>query len=335
MPEAISAASAIFHFEPSADRARFLDRRMRLRLRDSLAHIFEQSRDHLTLHRTQLDRFLSRLAAYPVSPLAFSLYCDLVIAIEGDELDEAGHLIDELVALPWHRPGLEILDLGDPQRDPVAQRYARFIDSDPDVPFQIFPPSAKAAEACRRQIYDALALMDAGDRKLAEEIRALLREVILAAGTEDPKALTFDGASAFMLWGAIIINANRQDGELGMVQMLAHESAHNLLFGMTTDEPLLFNSPEERFASPLRADPRPLEGIYHATFVAARMYRALRVLLESRGLSAIQETQARKDLADNLRFFKLGSDTIKRHGRLTDMGEAIFQNVCGYMADAE
>src|SRR5204863_186223 len=88
---------------------------------------------------------------------------------------------------------------------------------------------------------DAFALLDAGDPELAGEIRALLREIILAAGSKDPKALTFDGASSFMLWGAIIINADRSDGPIGMVQMLAHESAHNLLFGFSADESASFS----------------------------------------------------------------------------------------------
>jgi hypothetical protein len=50
-----------------------------------------------------------------------------------------------------------------------------------------------------------------------------------------------------------------------MVQMLAHESSHNLLFGFSADESLVENSPEELFPSPLRMDPRPMDGICHAT----------------------------------------------------------------------
>jgi HEXXH motif-containing protein len=125
--------------------------------------------------------------------------------------------------------------------------------------------------SCREQIKDAFALMDQGDPGLAAEIRALVLEIILAAATENPKTMTFDGASAFMLWGAIMINANRRDGAVGMVQMLAHESAHDLLFGLCATEPLVENAPDELFLSPLRIDPRPMEGIYHATFVTARM----------------------------------------------------------------
>jgi HEXXH motif-containing protein len=304
---------------------------MRLCLKDSLSHIFDQSREVLNLPQVPLDRFLSQLEGKPVSPLAFSLYCDLVIAIESDELSEASQLIEELTALPEHPGGPKIFELADPRRDSTARRYVRFMDTDPQMPFEIFPPSREAAESCRNQIKGAFALMEAGDPDLASEIRALLREIVLAAGTVGTSAYTFDGASSFMLWGAIIINANSSFGELGMAQMLAHESAHNLLFGLCTDEPLLNNSPDERYASPLRPDPRPLEGIYHATFVSARMYRAVKTLLESGTLSHELEKKARQDLETDARCFSQGMEVVKRHGKLTEIGQAIIQGASDYM----
>src|SRR5206468_2019299 len=169
----------------------------------------------------------------------------------------------------------------------------------------------------------------------AAEIRALLREIVLAAGTKDPNAFTFDGASSFMLWGAILINANRSDGELGMVQMLAHESAHNLLFGLSADESLVENSADELFPSPLRVDPRPMDGIYHATFVTARMHRAIKGLLDSGLLSATQKQMAEKELADNARLFANGIETVDRFGTLTPLGKIVMEGAKAYMAGGQ
>ena len=321
----------LFDFSPSAARAKFLDDRMRSRLADSLGHVFEQTRDAFSLPSAQLEVFLSQLRNHPISPLAFSYYCDLVIAIEQDDLTEARQLIQDLILLPPHSGGPEVVDLGDPQTDLHGERYARFLNADLDVNFEIFPPSDSASQSCRQQIRDAFALMDVADPELATEIRALLREIVLAAGTENPTAMTFDGASAFMLWGGIIINANRRDGALGMAQMLAHESAHNLLFGICTDEPLLLNPPEERYPSPLRIDLRPLEGIYHATFVSARMFRVVKNLLAHGQLMPEVAAKARKDLADNARYFSQGFATVRQHGKLTELGEIILSNAADYM----
>jgi hypothetical protein len=323
-------------FEPNAERVRFLDRRMRSRLAGSLRHILEQGNGLLRVPSQQFQKFLNQLESEPVSPLAFSFYSDAVLAIEEDEIEEASRLLREMISLPAHSGGILISELGNPQQDPTAQRYARLlIDPDESFKFEIFPPSDEAAANCRRLIKEAFELMGAGDPELAAEIRALLREIVLAAGTLESKAMTFDGASAFMLWGAIIINANQRKGELTMVQMLAHESSHNLLFGFSADESLVENPPEELFPSPLRVDPRPMDGIYHATFVTARMHRAVKGLLDSGILSAAQKEIAEKELADNTRLFANGVETVDRFGKLTPLGKIVMEGAKAYMASAQ
>lgn len=305
---------------------------MRSRLADSLDHIFGQANELLNIPQERIQEFLSRLRNQPISPLAFSFYSDAVIAIEDDDIEGASELLSELITLPSCNGELEISALADPKDDSIAQRYARFLNTDPSVTFEIFPPSQEAFTNCTSQIQDAFALLDKGDPELAGEIRALLREIVLAAGSKDPKAMTFDGASSFMLWGAIIINADRRDGAVGMTQMLAHESAHNLLFGFSSDEALVDNPPDELFPSPLRLDPRPMDGIYHATFVTARMYRVVRQLLESGVLNGAERQKAEKDLADNARLFKKGIETVEKYAKLTPLGESVMRGASEYMA---
>jgi len=322
-------------FEASAERVRFLDQRMRSRLAESLRHIWEQGEGLLQVPSEKFQKFVDNLESQPVSPLAFSLYSDAVLAIEEDDINEASRLLREMISLPAHPGGTLVSELGDPKQDPTAQRYARLLlDSDPhdSFKFEVFPPPPEVAANCRGLIKDAFDLMDTGDPELAAEIRALLREIVLAAGSLESKAMTFDGASAFMMWGAIIINANQPKGELTMVQMLAHESSHNLLFGFSTDEPLVENSPDELFPSPLRMDPRPMDGIYHATFVLARMHRAVKGLLNSGILSATQREIAEKDLADNARLFADGIEIVDRFGKLTPLGRIVMEGAKAYMA---
>lgn len=307
---------------------------MRSRLAESLRYILSQGEGILSIPHDRFQKFLTDLEAEAVSPLAFSFYNDVVLAIEEDDIETASGLLTELTKLPPRTTGLEILDLPDPNLDATGARYARFLNDDPSIKFEIFAPPQEVSDNCRAQIRDAFALLDKADPDLAAELRALLREIILAAGTLDPKALTFDGASAFMLWGAVILNANRSDGTIGMVQMLAHESAHNLLFGFSADQSLVENSPEELFSSPLRKDPRPMDGIYHATFVTARMYRAVRQLLASGVLNAAEKEKAQKDLADNARLFKHGIETVQKFGKLSPLGQTVMRGAIEYMSAA-
>jgi HEXXH motif-containing protein len=302
-----------------------------MRLADSLRYIRSQTTGRLKLPQEKWSRFLLQLETQSVPPIAFSLYADAVFAIEAGDLDQAARLFEELLSLPRHPGKTVIAELGDPRHDATARRYARFLDEDPTMAFAISAPSLAAARNCRGQIQEAFALMEAGDPPLAAEIHALLREIILGAGSEDPNSPVFEGASSFLLWGAIIINANRLHDAVAMLETLAHESAHNLLFGISADEPLVENSPDELYPSPLRSDRRPMDGIYHATFVTARMHRAVARLMESQLLSgSARETAARK-LEENAALFERGIETVEQYGRLTSLGREVMAGATDYM----
>jgi hypothetical protein len=321
----------IVDFEPDADRALALDRRMRTRLGASLRYIAGQARGHIAVPPA-LDGFLARLAAGPVDAATFGAYCELVLAIDDDELDRAEALLAEIAGAPNRAAALVVRDLADPKADPIAERYVRLIDSDPTVSFEVLPPPPDVAAACREKIAAALALLDTGDPALAAEIRVLIGEIVLAVGVEDPKALTFDGASSFMLWGSLVLNARGPKTPLEMAEALAHESGHNLLFGLCADGALVENDDEAVFASPLRPDPRPMDGIVHATYVTARMHRAVLALERAGVLDAAAVAEAHRSLAAHRRAFAEGMAVIEAHGRLTGRGRAILAGARAHMA---
>ena len=99
------------------------------------------------------------------------------------------------------------------------------------------------------------------------------------------------------------------------------------------DEPLVTNPLDERYSSPLRADPRPMDGVYHAAYVLARMHYASSRLHSS----GILDQDDSAIVASRIKGYgSLAADglaTIRRHGRLTDMGEAILRGAEDYMAE--
>ena len=159
-------------FSPSARRAVFLDQKMRRDLAASLRHIFQQASGRLAVNAAALENFLTRLEHHPVSPLAYSYYCDAVLAIEDNEAAKASQLLGELFQLLAQSASLTVSDLGDPVHDPVAQRIVRFIDTDPDVRFLVLPPSRAESAQCRSLLDKAFALMAAGDPELAADRKA-------------------------------------------------------------------------------------------------------------------------------------------------------------------
>ena len=319
-------------FDPSRARADAVSARMRGRLAESLRYILDQATGHMTVPWTEMAGFLARLTSGPVSPLVFGTYCDLVLALDANALDEAEALLREIAGAPTAPAGLRILDLGDPTVDPSANRYRRLVDTDESLPFTISPPPAAGAATIRALIAQAFVLMDAGNPQLAGEIRGLLSEIVLAVGSDDPTAVQFDGVSSFLLWGATVFDVRSYKTALEMVQALAHESGHNLLFGLCADGPLHRNDDDERFASPLRIDPRPMDGIIHAAYVTARMHQSVQRLLDAGVLDEAQTEEARAANIANAKRFAMGIDTVDRNAKLTPLGRSVMDNARAYMS---
>ena len=323
---------ALAGFDPSGARAEAVNARMRRRLADSLRYILDQAGDHLRVAPDAAAAFFARLESGPVSPLVYGAYCDLVLAIDADALDEARQLVAEIIAAPNCRTGPRIIELKDPKTDARANRYLRLVDTDVDVPFGIAPPQPALAERVRGLLDQAFPLLERGNRPLADEVRGIVREIVLAGGIDDPEAIQFEGVSSFMLWGAVVLNVDGYNSALDMVQALAHESGHNLLFGLCAYGPLHENGDAERYSSPLRTDPRPMDGIVHATYVTARMHQAVQRLADTGVLDAAQAAEARAAAAANAKRFAMGMETIGRHARLTPLGRAVMGGAERYMA---
>jgi HEXXH motif-containing protein len=320
-----------FRFWPDPKRAVALDRHMRERLDSSLRYIVEQVRGRILFDKTALDGFFKRLARGPVHALTFGAYCDLVLAIDDDQLDLAQVLLTEIAAAQNRPAGLLITDLADPQLDAAADRFVRLIDTDPNISFAIIPPPSEVAAQCRQRIAAGLRLLEAGAPTLAEEIVALVGEIVIAVGPDDAKAMTFDGASSFMLWGAILLNAKGHNTVLEAAQALVHESGHNLLFGLCADGPLIYNDDSPIYASPLRTDPRPMDGVVHATYVTARMHWAVTQMRQAGVLDEAATAEAHDSLAAHCLAFAHGIDLIDRHAHLTERGQAIIVGARAYM----
>lgn len=109
---------------------------------------------------------------------------------------------------------------------------------------------------------------------------------------------------------------------------ITHETSHGVLHAIMTTDPLILNGFTGRFSAPIRFDPRPLYGIYHATFVLSRIARVLNSWAGHVNRPLVDEW---RDLAVT-RFYK-GHRTISEHGELTPAGQAVLDS-CKTMVDA-
>ena len=312
-------------------RAAKLDQAVRGQLDGSFDHISEVLASRLGRDLEGITEFRTRLRAGPVSPWVFGLYSKLVAELSKNEADKAAMTYRDVTyasSLPA-APGL--IELGE---DAIASswwdHYCLLLDTDRGHRFQFRPPRTEDAQSCRREVERAMGLLSEADPELHDELSHLLR-MIVVGGSDSSRG--FDGASTFFFWGAILLNAEARRDSIGTIDRLVHEASHVLLFGLSAAGPLTKNDGGERYASALRADARPIEGIFHACFVTTRVNLAIRRLLESRVLTTTEEKSAVTRLDFNGQAAQASLDTLSQHAMLTELGEEIYAELNRYWSE--
>jgi HEXXH motif-containing protein len=272
--------------------------------------------------------------AASLRPGVFLLYHDCLAAARRDDPDGLAALLRALATICLMAPPLAVRNFGDPSL-PAEEwdRYRRALLAEPDAAVAIGPAEPAAFVAATELLASARTAIAVADPALAEEIAALINEIVFAR--ELPGSSTrFGGATSFAAWGATFLNVGGHRSMVAMANALVHEAAHALLFGLSCGNPLVDNDVNDRYASPLRADRRPMEGIFHATFVSARMCYAMTRLLGSGTLDGPQRQQAGAARDDAVRAFNAGYATVQAHARPTPVGRAAMQAAASYMQGA-
>jgi hypothetical protein len=320
-------------FEPDAARAQALDRNLRTRMAESIEHVADQSRGVFAVNEAKVRILTSALRGerrFP--PTTFALYYDLVDAVVEDRLDEAEQCFAAIIGEKPIERRLDCVVLDDAILGPgMAVRYGRMMDTDAANPHRFFAPPAEQSGKFRPLLDESLSLMRRGCPRVYAEFMELVDQIVLSGGTNLANGEDFLAGSSFTLWGALFLNPAASRTVLSLLQTLAHEAAHSLLFGIQISGALVLNPDEERFTSPLRLDLRPMDGVYHATFVCARMHFAVKELLASGVLGRQETADAQEAAARDRAHFLEGLRTVKRNGRLSPTGAAVIAGAETYM----
>jgi hypothetical protein len=323
-----------FNFHPDAAHATRCDRAMHVGLADSLRQICAASDGKVEFDRAALERLIGDIdAGRRLSPNTFAIYYELVPALMEGRLEDARALFAELarqrpIDLPFC-----IMALGEPAMAEKEARYLRFMNGDTAFRHVFLPPSTEELTAFKRRFASVVELLAHAAPELLAELKTLISELILVVGPKDAKA-HFDGGSSYQLWGALFLNAVRHKTRIDVIDSLAHESAHSRLFGLCTEEAPVRNADDELHPSPLRREKRPMDGVYHATFVSARMHWAMARLIASGLLTDEERTLAIQARDADRRNFESGYNTVAVHGQLTRTGQIALDAARAYMNEA-
>lgn len=324
-------STPFFAFAPDPARAAQLDRRMQRQLADSLEYIAAQCLGKIPFDQPALARLIARArAGQPCTPVTFACYYRLVEAIMGNELEPAVAWFERLTAQPPAGIDMNMRPLAESSNCPDSALFQQLMTGDASIDIAVLPPTAEKSAAFEQRLNAGMTLMRQALPALAGEISHLVRDLIHVA-SDPSRKMQFDGGSHYQLWGALFLNADYHPTPEAIVEVLAHESAHSLLFGFCIDETLVLNPDDELYSSPLRQDPRPMDGIYHATFVSARMHHAMSGLLSSGLLTDEARERVVKARDADAVNFHAGHDIVVQHGRLSAAGTALMQGARDYM----
>ena len=265
------------------------------------------------------------------TPYFYGAYFDLLEAVIADNVPYALACVHALSAISHETPSLirSWADLCDAEQACLLRQ----VNGDASTQVFLRSPSLQTYQRSRNAMESALELLREIAPKCHDEIKALVRSLILVAGNVN-EAEEFDGATAFGAWGALFLNADHHLSRIEAVEGLVHETAHAVLLGRSQGRSFVENSPAEVYPSPLRSDLRPLDGTYHATFVSARMCYALRVVAASGRLTSEESEMASQSLVSAEVAYNEGLSTVRRFAKLTPLGASIITSTDEYMRSA-
>jgi len=280
---------------------------------------------------TEPEPLLFEIKAHRQAPSVFASYFELVFALKAKRFEEAAHLWRRIATAAGDTPTLKVAPLSAAALGEDAARFVRLLNAGENGAIY-GPPDPVQWPAFTDGVTEAFSLLNEMDTALAAEIRAL---VVLVLGSAPlTSELSFGGVTSLTLWGAVTLNSEVHRTPIQILDGLVHEAAHTLLFGYAADERLVRNPDSDRFASPLRPDPRPMDGVFHATFVCARLYLLYRRLLERRpaSLRAFDLASIEKKMAELASRFEDGARLIADRASLTPLGEKILRSTVDYMS---
>ncbi len=306
---------------PEATRATQLNAHMHRDLRASLAHIAERLREH---HHASLaallEEFIARVGDVDdFSPLIFGLYYRISFALLHHNIDLAEELIKILVAQDiTPKPHITLRPFEN------ETLYSECLGEHEG--FCMAAPHSDEFVAFKQMFSTVMEQIIAKDTALYQEMHILLRHVVVAEDASDNRS--FNGMAPYQLWRLLFLNVHNASSPLQMLETLLHETAHIYLFGHTIDAPLVLNAPEERYFSPIRGTQRPMDGIYHAMFVTARVAYLLG-RLECHIPEAMQHdfSDIFERITQNKHTYLESVKIVEEHARLSKPAQRLLEDV--------
>ncbi|ANP35561.1 hypothetical protein JL2886_00634 [Phaeobacter gallaeciensis] len=323
-------------FFPNADDLRETITRLFCRLETSLQHLLLEVWD-APENTARAEEKLKRIFSDHGRPdsLVFAAHDAMLNAALAQDESSFEQACLQFLQLPdpVQATGLRVLGLSKEELGLSACNLLRRVfRDDAGLTSDLSAPGAKAKKQAAAKINLAINMLDQYAPDWAKEFDLLVTQVYLGVN-RDPKKSGFGGATVFAAFGSILVNSDQIDILPTVLMTLVHESSHAKLFLYHLDDPVILNEDNELFSSPLRSTPRPMEGIFHAAWVSARMVQSARAMLDN-GFCGPDAEELRRQSRQAAIIFRDCATQVEQHARLTPLGHRLFDDAQRAMSDA-
>ncbi|MEP2783899.1 MAG: HEXXH motif-containing putative peptide modification protein [Pseudoruegeria sp.] len=276
----------------------------------------------------ELRSFIFDGEKYP-GPTLFALHGALLKAVLDDDTSEIPELFRIIKTIQewnyWAPHSFSTKPLSEDvlHKDEVFLLKRAFAD-DVGLTTALVAPQHSDVERGAMLITGALDILKQSAPTWSEELSLLANQIYFAVGDTE-SGLRFGGAAVFDAFGSILMNPLGFQSVEAVLMAFVHESSHQQMFLYHLNDPILLNDASAVYTSPLRKQPRPMEGIFHAMWVSARMTVAAEAVL-----SAAHDVPWKSDLrAQQIRAYDAFRDceqTVAEHAKLTEFGQDLFDS---------
>ena len=321
----------MFTFQPSARIAQQDNKAMNKDLVKSLSQLVEYLSSEDNQLSEKFEDWVARLPDVPrLSPHLFAAYYEIVECVERSEPQRARQILFEILDVQNDDDGLKVIALDALPVD-HQNRIIAYMGNPETGVGGVGAPKTRQARKFSQTLDQALDWIDLHLPSFSEELRELIQEIVLV-GPDHQSQNEFEGGTCFRLWGTLALNADRRVSLVDLVLSLVHEAGHARLFGACRQEMLVRNPDSETHWSPIRGEERPLEGIFHATFVSARMIWAIQQMSQSAPVTWLDRLRLKHALRQTTQIYTGSVKVLSEHAVFTQTGQEVFDAMQAFMA---
>lgn len=223
--------------------------------------------------------------------------------------------LDRPASEPCFFPITDSLVLAGVDNNPLALSEAHPDKSGNQLDFGGHPPGEWT-----KTLADGLSLIDRYMPELRAEIDLYLQQVV-PVGYDEHAHLS---ASYQEIIGTVYMSLHPQ--LMTMVEATIHEFQHNKLHAQLELDPLLHNAFSPLYSSPVRPDPRPLQGVLlavHAFQPVARLYQHMRAA----GHEGTSRPDFERRYAQIIKGNHEGATVLLEHAQPTEIGRGLLDEI--------